>query len=84
MASQAEEKNCPDASQAIANTERDVHLGAEAVIRYRNHVIRVVHHVIGEKDCCLTFTVSIGLAPRSYDKLSDACEYIDGLLTVAT
>ena len=32
----------------------------------------------------MMLTVSIGIAPRSYDKLSDACEYIDSLLTVAT
>ena len=55
-----------------------------AVNRYRHHTIRVVHHEIGEEHCGVTLTVSIGIAPRSYDKLSDACEYIDGLLTVAT
>ena len=43
----------------------------------RQEVIRVVHHEIGEEHCGLTFTVSFGLAPRSFDSLWDACHYID-------
>ena len=78
----------PEVAQAIANTERDVRLGAEAVIRYRNQAIRVNHHVIGEERgqevYDLTFTVSNGIAPRSFDKLSDACEYIDAFVDSAT
>ena len=74
----------PEVAQAIANTERDVRLGAEAVIRYRNQAIRVNHHVVGEERgqevYDLTFTVSNGIAPRSFDKLSDACEYLDNFV----
>ena len=55
-----------------------IRLWAEAVIRYRHQVIRVVHHEIGEEHCGLTFTVNFGVAPRSFDTLSGACEYIDG------
>ena len=44
----------------------------------------VVHHEIGEEHCGLTFTVNFRLAPRSFDRLSDACQYVDGLLTGAT
>ena len=62
----------------------DVSLTAEAVYRYRHQRIVVIHHEVGEEQPALTFTVSIGLAPKSFNKLSDACEYIDGLLTVAT
>ena len=74
----------PEAAQAISCTERDVSLWAEAVIRYRHQTIRVVHHEIGEEHCGLTFTVNFRLAPRSFDRLSDACQYVDGLLTGAT
>ena len=70
----------PEAAQAIANTHRDLplRLWAEAVIHYRHQTIRVVHHEIGEEHCGLTFTVNFGIAPRSFDTLSNACEYIDG------
>ena len=70
----------PEAAQAIANADREhpLRLWAEAVIRYRHQVIRVVHHEIGEEHCGLTFTVNFGIAPRSFDTLSGACEYIDG------
>ena len=71
----------PEVAQAIANTERNIRLGAEAVIRYRHQVIRVIHHVIGEEhgaeEYDLTFTVNFGLAPRSFDTLVAAFEYID-------
>ena len=58
----------PEAAQAIANADRDhpLRLWAEAVIRYRNQVIRVVHHEIGEEHCGLTFTVNFGIVPRSW------------------
>ena len=78
----------PEVAQALANTERDVRLGAEAVVRFRNQAIKVIHHVIGEEHgeelYDLTFTVNFELAPRSFDTLVAAFEYIDGLLTVAT
>ena len=78
----------PEVVQAIANTERNVRLGAEAVIRYRNQAIRVNHHVIGEEHgeelYELTFTVSNGIAPRSYDTLSSALQYIDAFVDSAT
>ena len=78
----------PEVAQAIANTERDVRLEAEPVIRYRNQAIGVNHHVIGEErgkeKYDLTFTVNFGFAPRGFDTLVAAFEYIDGLLTVET
>ena len=61
-----------------------VSLDAQAVYRLRNQTIGVVHNELGDGTTLLTFTVSIGLAPRSFDNLVDACAYIDGLLTVAT
>ena len=69
----------PEAAQAIANADRDhpLRLSAEAVIRYRHQIIRVVHHEIGEEHASLTFTVNFGIAPGSFDTLSDACQYID-------
>ena len=68
----------PEAAQTIAqNIARNLRLGVEAVIRYRHQVIRVVHHEIGEEHLGLSFSVNFGLAPRSFDTLSEACEYID-------
>ena len=68
----------PKAAQAVAqNFDRNLRLWAEAVVRYRHQVIRVVHHEIGEEHCGLSFSVNFGLAPRSFDTLSEACEYID-------
>ena len=29
------------------------------------------------------FTVNLSLEPKSFDKLSDACEFIDGFMSVA-
>ena len=74
----------PTATRELHDCPLDVSLTAEAVYRYRHQRIVVIHHEVGEEHPALTFTVSIGLAPRSFDKLFDACEYIDGLLTVAT
>ena len=72
----------PEAAQAIANADREhpLRLWAEAVIRYRHQIIRVVHHEVGEEHPALTFTVSNGIAPRSHDTLSDALRYIDGFV----
>ena len=68
----------PEAAQAVSqNFDRNLRLWAEAVVRYRHQVIRVVHHEIGEEHCGLSFSVNFGLAPRSFDTLSEACEYID-------
>ena len=68
----------PEAAQVVAqNFDRNLRLWAEAVIRYRHQVIRVVHHEIGEEHLGLSFSVNFGLAPRSFDTLSEACEYID-------
>ena len=69
----------PEAAQAVSeNFDRNLRLSAEAVIRYRHQIIRVVHHEIGEEHASLTFTVNFGIAPRSFDTLWNACEYIDG------
>ena len=68
----------PKAAQVVAqNFDRNLRLWAEAVVRYRHQVIRVVQHEIGEEHCGLSFSVNFGLAPRSFDTLSEACEYID-------
>ena len=69
----------PEAAQAVSqNFDRNLRLWAEAVVRYRHQVIRVIHHEIGEEHCGLSFSVNFGLAPRSFDTLSEACECIDG------
>ena len=49
----------------------------DMVVRYRHQVIRVIHYELGEEHPGLTFSVNFGLAPRSFDTLSEACEYID-------
>ena len=68
----------PEAAQAVAqNFDRNLRLGVEAVVRYRHQVIRVIHYELGEEHPGLTFSVNFGLAPRSFDTLSEACEYID-------
>ena len=36
-----------------------------------------IHHELGEEHPGLKFSVNFGLAPRSFDTLSEACEYID-------
>ena len=69
----------PEAAQAVAqNFDRNLRLGVEAVVRYRHQVIRMIHHELGEEHPGLTFSVNFGLAPRSFDTLSEACECIDG------
>ena len=69
----------PEAAHAVSqNFDRNLRLWAEAVVRYRHQIIRVVHHEIGEEHCGLTFTVNFGIVPRSFDTLSGGCEYIDG------
>lgn len=72
----------PEAAELVGSTDRNlsIRLGVEAVIRYRHQIIRVVHHEVGEEHPALTFTVSNGIAPRSYDTLSDALQYIDGFV----
>ena len=74
----------PTATRELHDCPLDVSLTAEAVYLYWHQPIRVIHHEVGEEHPALTFTVSNGIAPRSYDKLSDACEYIDGFVDSAT
>ena len=74
----------PTAARELHDCPLDVSLTAEAVYRYRHQRIVVIHHELEDGTALLTFTVSVGLAPRSFDKLFDACEYIDGLLSVET
>ena len=76
----------PEAAELIGQTDRDlsIRLGVEAVIHYRHQIIRVVHHEVGEEHPALTFTVSNGIAPRSYDTLSSALQYIDAFVDSAT
>ena len=75
----------PTATRELHDCPLDVSLTAEAVYRYRHQRIVVIHHEVdGEEQPALTFTVSNGIAPRSFDKLSDACEYIDAFVDSAT
>ena len=74
----------PLAARELHECPLDVSLDAQAVYLFRHHRIGVVHNELGDGTPLLTFTVTIGLAPRSFDNLADACSYIDGLLTVAT
>jgi len=50
--------------------------------RYQGHTIEVINHKSEDGDP-LMFTVNLGLEPKSFDKLSDACEFIDGFMSVA-
>ena len=66
--------------------ERNGPLGAVLVAipayRYQGHTIKVINHKSEDGDP-LMFTVNLSLEPKSFDKLSDACEFIDGFMSVA-
>ena len=62
----------PTATRELHDCPLDVSLTAEVVYRYRHQQIRVIHHEVGEEHPALNFTVSNGIAPRSFEKLSDA------------
>ena len=74
----------PTATRELHDCPLDVSLTAEAVYRYRHQRIVVIHHEVGEEHPALTFTVSMGIAPRSYDTLSSALQYIDAFVDSAT
>ena len=70
-----------------AQEERYGPLGVELVAlpayRYQGHTIEVVKDKQEEGAELLMFTVNLGVAPRTFDKLSDACEFIEGFMSVA-
>jgi len=57
-----------------------IDLHAEASYRYRGMRIDVEHLEVGENCPDLIFSVNFGIMPRTFKRLTEACEYIDGAL----
>ena len=72
----------PREAQEERNGPLGVVLVAIPAYRYYGHTIEVINHKSEDGDP-LMFTVNLGLEPKSFDKLSDACEFIDGFMSVA-
>ena len=67
----------PHADRARQGLE-NVHLSVQACYRYQGQRIDVEHIEVGENCPDLVFTVNLGISPRKFKQLKDACAYIDG------
>jgi hypothetical protein len=72
----------PHAERARQGLE-NIHLNAEASYRYRGRRIDVEHIEVGENCPDLVFTVILGITPRKFKRLEEACAFVDGWIDLS-